>query len=259
LSPAFRAYEFLKILEPRYLIRNLRYVGVDEVNGIPIPPQRLIVSVSGISDITLFLKEGELATQSILETLSKNEIRIKDFSTILDFGCGCGRVMRHWTDLINTTVFGTDMNPKMIAWCKQNIPFAQFDTNDSVPPLSYSDHKFNFIYALSVFSHLSEPMQFAWMDELHRALQENGFLLFTVRGQRYFSRLDPDEKEKFRNEKIVVRNPDHSGTNMCNAYHSEEFVRHKLTLKFKVIDYVPEGAIGNPYQDIVLVQKTRTG
>jgi ubiquinone/menaquinone biosynthesis C-methylase UbiE len=109
--------------------------------------------------------------------LQRNNLPIENFQTMLDFGCGCGRVIRNWRSLQGVNIYGSDYNHELIAWCDENLSFAHFDSNDLAPPLSYESNKFDLIYALSVFTHLPEELQLTWLQELTRVLQPGGYLL----------------------------------------------------------------------------------
>lgn len=255
LRVSFRAYEFLKVVEPRSWFRNIQYLGITAPDGMPIPPLKLIVLVVGHSDISTFLRGGEIAAQNILSILQKNGVHIDDFQMILDFGCGCGRVTRQWHSLENSAILGTDYNQKSIGWCKQHLAFAQFDTNLLSPPLVYGNDKFDFIYAISVFTHLSEPLQTLWINELARVLKPGGYLLITVHGKQYLGILTQSEREEFAAEQLVVRDQEVVGTNMCSALHPEEYVRRELASGFEIIDFIPGGAERSFYQDMFLLKK----
>jgi SAM-dependent methyltransferase len=256
-TPELRAH-FMSSQE--FQQKNPRFsITVTASDGLPVPPGDLISLVGDNPDVSWFLKGGFLATQSIVGVLEKNGLNVKDFESILDFGCGCGRVIRHWKSIYAGKLFGTDYNPALINWSKQNLDFAQFAVNDLSPPLSYDDQTFDFIYALSVFTHLPEALQFSWMDEMARVLRPGGLLLITTHGEHYLPQLMPDERDRFRRGQLVVRSEELAGTNVCSAFHPEEFVCNKLAnaSDFTVIDFVPEGAKGNPYQDVFLLQRQR--
>lgn len=255
LRAFFRAYEFLKLANPRVWSRNIRYWGKLAPDGMPIPPPRLIVLVAGHSDISSFLEGGKIAAQSILDTLARNELSIDDFGAILDFGCGCGRVTRCWHFLENLTIFGTDYNPQLGNWCKQHLTFAQFETNQISPPLTYGNDRFDFIYALFVFTHVLVSLQHKWVHELSRILKPGGYLLITTHGEHYLDMLTQSEKEDFRAGRIVVRYSKVAGTNLCSVFHPEKYARGELLHSFEVVDLIPEGAKGNPYQDIYFLRK----
>jgi hypothetical protein len=42
---------------------------------------------------------------------------------------------------------------------------------------------------------------------------------------------------------------------VCATYHPPAFVRDHLAAGYRVVDFVPEGAKGNPWQDYWLLRK----
>lgn len=226
--------------------------------GSSLPSSELIFTVAGTSDVKWFLRGGSLAAESIHEILRRNKIVPDSLSHILDLGCGCGRVIRHLKPLANAQLYGTDYNPKLIEWCKGNLQFAHFDVNDLRPPLRYGNAKFDLVYALSVFTHLPEDLQLRWMDELRRVIRAGGYLLITTHGRYYLDQMDPTEQAQFQCGQLVVRNSKGAGSNRCAAFHPEKYVRTKLADGFEVLDFIPEGAKGNPMQDAFLLRRKST-
>jgi len=224
-------------------------------DGLPVPDARRIVVVNGNPDVQAFLESGALGATTVRDTLARNGLAIERMPAILDFGCGCGRVIRHWKDLRDTKVHGTDYNGDLIAWCRQNLRFAEFGTNRLEPPLRYPDAAFDLVYAFSVFTHLTDEMQRPWLDELLRVIRPGGHLLFSTHGEFYVPSLRPDEQERFRGGALVVRYEDAAGTNLCAAFHPRSYVERHLLAGLTVVDTVPEGAKGNPRQDLYLVRK----
>jgi len=53
------------------------------------------------------------------------------------------------------------------------------------------------IYALSVFTHLDEQLQRAWVAEFHRLLRPGGRLVLSLLGSQLASRLAPEERRPF--------------------------------------------------------------
>jgi SAM-dependent methyltransferase len=251
----FRVYEFLKTVDLRTLRRNLRYMGKAAPDGLPVPPLKLVVLVAGTADIQTFLEGGRQAASSIVAALERQGIEIDSLGAVLDFGCGCGRVIRRWHSLADVSVFGTDYSPALVDWCQQNLPFARFGTNQLAPPLAYSDDAFDLIYALSVFTHLTEPLQISWMEELARVLKPGGYLLFTTHGEHYLDMLSEGERDAFEAGNVVVRYDEVAGTNMCSTFHPQSYVRAELTKGLEIVDFLPKGAKGNPYQDLYLLRK----
>lgn len=159
---------------------------------------------------------------------------------------------RHWKDGIS----GTDYNPKLVEWCAANL-HGEFAVNKLAPPLRYADDKFDLVYALSVFTHLSENLQFAWIAELRRIIQPGGYLFITLHGEVYVDKnLNAAQGAEFKAGKLVVVRPEDDGSNNCATYHPESYVRERLSKGFEIVDFIPQGALGNPYQDVYLLRKT---
>jgi SAM-dependent methyltransferase len=249
LRPAYRAYEALNAL------RAAGRPAQAAEDGLPVPPPRLIVRVAGTADVDWFLESGRLAAESVRASLERHGRRIAELGALLDFGCGCGRVTRRWASLDGTAVHGADANERAIAWCRANLPFARFTSNGLAPPLDYGDASFDLVYALSVFTHLPEDLQHAWMHELERLLRPGGFLLLTTHGERYRERLARDERAAFDAGRLVVRWPDGAGTNLCSAFHPPSYVKDRLAARLEVAEFLPEGATGNPHQDLYLLRR----
>ena len=152
-------------------------------------------------------------------------------------------------------IHGTDYNPRLIEWCRQNLPFAQYGINTLYPPLAYADQKFDFVYAISVFTHMSEELQGVWMQELARILKPGGYLLLTTHGTSYRERLTTPELEGFDAGCLVVRYEEASGMNLCSAYHPESYVRDQMATGYSVCDFVPAGTQEVICQDIYLMRK----
>ncbi len=240
VGPAFRAYERLVALRPaRRLV----------VDGPPLPPRRLMVRVAGTGDADWFLRSGRAGFDAIAAHASPAEL-----DAVLDFGCGCGRVTRWWRDF-SGTVAGSDVSAPAIDWCRANLPFARFETNALAPPLVFEDESFDLVYALSVFTHLTADLQLAWRDELRRVLRPGGRLLLTTHGRSYIPRLGNEERARFEHGELVVRWAEVAGTNLCSAYHPESYLRDTFANGFAFLALEPEGARGNPTQDLVLLRK----
>jgi SAM-dependent methyltransferase len=241
IGPAFRAYERAVALRPQ---------SVTPPDGLPLPPRRLMVRVAGTADADWFLRSGRAGYDAIAASVD-----LRETPDVLDFGCGCGRVTRYFKDHAGT-VAGSDVDGAATAWCRDNLAFARFETNGPAPPLAFDAERFDLVYALSVFTHLTADLQRAWRDELRRVLRPGGRLLITTHGRSYVPRLDDAERAQFEHGELVVRWGEVVGSNLCSAYHPEQYLRETFAEGFAFLDLVPEGARGNPTQDLVLLQKT---
>ncbi len=227
-------------------------VAVEEV--AELPPDVLRLMVAGTDDAEWFVTAGRRAAESLTALLAKNGIVIEECASVLDFGCGCGRVIRHLRHL-PAELHGCDSNPVAVDWCAENLPFGQFAVNALESTLPYDADSFDLVYALSVFTHLPPNLQAHGMRELHRVLKPGGALVISVHGDALASRLTRAERMDYRAGRLVVRGGDLAGTNHCAAFHPPPFVRGPFASGFEVLDLAPEGATGNPPQDAWVLRK----
>jgi SAM-dependent methyltransferase len=240
IGPAFRAYEVAVALRP---------ARVRSVEGPSLPPRRLMVRVAGTADADWFLRSGRAAYDAIAAHVALDEVE-----SVLDFGCGCGRVLRYW-NRHEGLVAGSDRDAGAIDWCRGNLGFARCERNGLAPPLPFADASFDLVYALSVFTHLTAELQTAWRDELARVLRPGGRLLVTTHGRSYVTRLDDGERAAFERGELVVRWSRLPGSNLCSAYHPERYLRETFAQGLTFVELEEEGARGNPTQDVVLLRK----
>ena len=180
--------------------------------------------------------------------------------SLLDFGCGCGRVLRHWAGLEGPAIHGSDYNERLVGWCAANLPFVTASVNELAPPLRYEDGQFDLVYAISVFTHLPHDLERAWIDELSRITAPGGLLLLTTHGDSYADRLDADERATYDSGEPVVRWPGVAGSNLCTTFHPESYIRTRLAPGLELLEHTPDGGtLGSREQDLVVFRKPAPG
>jgi glycosyltransferase involved in cell wall biosynthesis/SAM-dependent methyltransferase/GT2 family glycosyltransferase len=101
----------------------------------------------------------------------------------LDFGCSSGRVVRALQAAYPDTEWhGVDPNGDAIAWAREHLPEIAFDVSPQDPPLAYADGTFDFVAAISIWSHYGERAALRWLDEMHRVIRPGGRLVFSTHG-----------------------------------------------------------------------------
>jgi len=227
-------------------------------DGLPFPSSRLIQLVAGTPDQSWFWEGGRRGAQTIDNLLEGTRDTAAPTKRALDFGCGCGRVLRHFHRIHPCTeLYGSDYNPQPIRWCRRHLPFCHFSCNTLHPPIQFPDDHFDLVYAFSVITHLSEPLQKNWLAEFRRIIRAGGFLILSTHGDYYREQLTPHERSCYDRGELVVRSPESAGGNRCAAFHPPAFVHDTLapTAGFTIRIHLPEGALGNPRQDAWLLQR----
>ena len=253
LAPVYRAYE---------RVRSLRGSEDGEVDarGLPVPPPRLRFEVAGTTGLEWVLDSGRQQAGIIRSAAERNGAPLESAGSLLDFGCGCGRVLRHWAGLEGPAIHGSDYNERLVGWCGANLPFVTASVNELTPPLRYEDEQFDLVYAISVFTHLPHDLERAWIDDLGRIAAPGGLLLLTTHGDSYADRLDAGERAIYDSGEPVVRWPAVAGSNLCTTFHPESYVRARLAPGLELLEHVPDGGtLGSREQDLVVFRKPAPG
>lgn len=209
-------------------------------DGLSVPPPALRVKVVGHADAEAFLRGGRRDNEIIREALARAGTEAKTLERILDWGCGCGRVVRWWSDLSCTDIDACDYNADLVEWVDHNLPFVRARTNGIHPRLPYDSGCFDLVYAISVFTHLTDDLVVAWMSDIHRVLVPGGRFFFTTHGELYRDRLTLPEAARFDGGESVVQFPSVVGSNLCAAYHPRAWIESRTLAGFELVE-VREG------------------
>ena len=222
--------------------------------GVVLPPPYFMYETFGL-DYDQFYNASVKSSAWLVSYFEKHK-SLHDID-ILDWGCGPGRIIRHMPSLLDKSCrfYGTDYNTKYVEWCETNIPEVVFKPNKLEPPLSFENNKFDVIYGISIFTHLSEKMHYEWFDELIRVLKPGGILFLTLHGNAFKSKLIEEDKRKFDKGQIVVLSSSKEGHRTYSTFHPAPFVK-KMSGNNKVLEMVEGNFInGKPQQDIWIFQK----
>ncbi len=242
------------------------FTNKSDGDGMPIPPPRLRFRVHGELQTNSYLAAGRQIFRDTSRILESQRVEMSRELKVLDFGCGCSRILGHFFRQNSKGTFtGTDIDGDAIAWARANYSGkAKWDINRSRPPLPYPSQTFDVILAISVFTHFDEDLQFDWLRELDRILSVNGILICSVHGRPVWEQ-SALFNENLRNSmsgkgfhflqsSLGIRNLAGLPNYYQTAFHSEEFVRNRWGSLFDVIDY-NDGAIGNHQTAVVLRKK----
>ncbi len=216
----------------------------------PVPPAHLRKR-AGTEDRASFESIGETVAGDLLEAI-RTRVQLGPQSRVLDFGCGCGRVMTYLRDLQSPWLYGTDIDKQAIAWCKENLfEFASFTVNSEWPPLPFEDDFFDLIFSVSIFTHLPETMQIAWLEELRRVSKPGALVLLSVHGEH----LIPEGNAR---ERLVQAGflyvTGYSAEGLPDfyqmTYHTEHYIKEHWGKFFQIEAILKRGI--NDHQDLVV-------
>jgi SAM-dependent methyltransferase len=203
---------------------------------LPMPPEEMRALV-GSTDVAMF---DNPTGGPVFGGMSP-----EDFPTILDFGCGCGRVARQ---LIQQRprprrYLGLDLHAGMIKWCNENLaPQAEgfefrhhdvlyigWNRGDDKPlhrPLDLGGERFSLVVAISVFTHLTQSQAEVYLSELAAAVASGGTLLTSwfLFDKRDFPMMQDFQNTLFINEDDVRNAVIYDWTWLRNALAERDLV-----------------------------------
>lgn len=230
-----------------------------EKDGLRLPPPRLRNRVAGTRDAEAFVNAGIGMKRRIISALRANDLELTSFRDVFDFGCGSGRLLRHFRDeAAFAAIHGSDIDAEAISWCRKHLRFAHTFVNGHEPPLPCGDASFDLIISVSIFTHLDEERQHQWLAELARVARPGALLMLTVQCQR-LGPLSQQERDHFRKHGFVYfrsKSPDRRAIGLPEFYqaarHSREYIAREWSRYFEVIDQIPGPKL---QQDIVVARK----
>ncbi len=111
-----------------------------------------------------------------LGLINKN---IRQEDKVLEIGCGSGNILK----FINSkNIYGLDISPKMIEFCKKTMPTGDFTIGDA-ENLPYKDDFFDKVIISEVLYYLPDLEKA--IKEANRVLKKDGLLLITSLNKKY--------------------------------------------------------------------------
>ncbi len=233
------------------------YIRSTRGEGEDLPPAILRFKVAENISSDKFLLIGKACARIVVDNLKNYGITFNKDLRVLDFGCGCGRTLR-WLmkDFSDVDFYGVDVDGQAIAWCSSHLKGVRVQVNESMPPLLYPPQFFDVIYCLSIFTHLNETMQDAWLKELYRILKPGGLILATVHGKNAVQQLSRNDLETLNSRGFLHKKsrklrgivPDWYHT----TWHSRNYAISLFSNWFQDVSYTE---IVDGLQDVVVGRK----
>ncbi len=178
---------------------------------------------------------------------------------VLDWGCGSGRL----TALLAKEdgfgeVHGCDVDLEAIAWCREHVPVATFETLTPGAPLPYRDGGFDLVLGFSVLSHLPEALEAEALRELRRVLRPGGLALLSTHGETALAAKHPLDLPRLLMSGRLDRGPDDALAGVVapedyrEVFHAESWIRSVWGSILTLADHLPAGIAG--YQDLVVLR-----
>jgi len=157
----------------------------------PDPPSHLMHRVVGQEATSRsFLESGLVDWRRLYLSLVEGGFNFDAGGRVLDFGCGCGRILRLFSRYAATCdLYGGDVDAEAVNYCASTLDFARFSVLGKLPPTSFPRESFDAVYAFSVFSHLPERVHRLWLEDLFRIMRPAGILVLTVQGRRVIEKM----------------------------------------------------------------------
>lgn len=223
----------------------------------PLPPESLrdYVGNTSLEDRNFeYIVLGAVLKELVEETLPGGWSW--EGKRALDFGCGAGRVLRHFNaEAAEAELHGCDIHEESIAWARRELaPPFHFEVNGALPPLPYPDEHFDLIYGVSVFTHITDAWP-EWLLEMHRLLKPDGRLFLTFLGRGIVPAMTGDawDASHYGANFAMVGNPWPKGGPA--VYHSPWWIRAHWGRLFEVENLRDFEGTEFPEHGVVLLRK----
>jgi len=222
---------------------------------LPLPPVELVDRVGAVGgDLALYQEIGRRTREEILALLPEGWSF--EGKRVLDFGCGAGRTLRHFVAEAEVAeIHGCEIDAPSVAWLEANLapPFLVF-RNEEAPPLPLESGSFDLIWAISVYTHLTDRWA-DWLVEHHRLLRDGGLLIATILGPDLADQLHPAVPDPRHPDRGTPA--DRVGMNVVHhdrswdlggpaTFHSAWWIREHWGRAFDILELREEGFIALP-------------
>jgi SAM-dependent methyltransferase len=216
-------------------------------DGLPIPGFELADRVSPLGDkpdpTAFYLEYGRRIHDDIVELLPEGWSL--EGRRVLDFGAGAGRVLRHFAGS-GAELHGSDIDIASVEWMTANLspPIRPF-RNGEEPGLRRPDGFFDLVYAVSVFTHITDHWA-GWLLELRRVLRPDGILIATFIGEGAIAAVtgEPWDDARFGMNVLNEGQPWHLGG--PTVIHSPWWLREHWGRAFEILELRPSGFANDP-------------
>lgn len=238
-------------------------------HAAPFPPTDLMYHTTGLQQDRDFAQHGA----DILAALSAASPKpLAEFTSMLDFGVGVGRVARYYKGFSGRYV-GADIDEPNLGWVAGHLPWVETVLTEPAAPLPFEPATFDGVVSISVFTHIDRETTEFYVNELYRLTRPGALLFLTLHGDQALNLalsdaevgrligISPERLEQARGE--LVNDGFHFAeqyTHLTRAnyrygttFASQQGAEAIFGRRFKVVGFVP-GAI-HAFQDLIVLER----
>lgn len=169
------------------------------IGDIALPgfPEKDIVDLTISNGTSINMLRSAFALYSTLKKYAaKYGQPLSQDSTVLDFGCGWGRIARFFLrEIPLENLYGVDVVPTLVRACKATFRSPNFRAIRQKGRLPHKTASFDIVFANSVFSHLNEKLNLKWVREIRRVLKPGGLAMLTIITEDKFELMSVGSKD----------------------------------------------------------------
>jgi len=204
--------------------------------SLPGPIRRY--EVGGTTSRAQFLEVGKRGAEELMWAMPR---AIEAEDVVLDYGCGCGRIARHFAFVKN--FHGIDVDASAIRWCRRHL-HGTYDVR-RFPPENIA---FTIVYAVSIFTHMDEPEQDEALAAIHGALAPGGIFIATLHNPEHVH-----VRNVQLNDDGFAFVPGAGKFNENSAFHDVRYLRSHWSKWFELERHIPFGFVG--FHDLAVFRR----
>jgi SAM-dependent methyltransferase len=223
-----------------------------DVSWFSVPDAENYTRTSGPVNVDQLIL-GSIAQGYKIDAATKHIFGDRREITILDWGAGFGRAAMAIKRVLNpqANLFGYDVDQFNVDWARIHLLDIPIGHCDFYPPFCLAAGSVDFVYAISVMTHLTESAQEVWLRELKRIIRKGGGCLLTTRGDHLLREQQvraPAVLQQLAAYGLSDISPD---TNLGPKLENRTYYRGTIQLRdqvektwsryFEIIDYLPYG------------------
>ena len=221
---------------------------------------------SSPEELASYAERGRNVISLVEEALAAAGKEIEDVERWLDFGCGYGRVLRFLLERVPPErVTASDVIAEGAEFCRSEFGVTALRSASELASVRLGT--FDFVYAISVLTHLDERNSVDFLRLLGDSLTEGGIALFTTHGDwslahpgHYGAEYEARAAEleaAVREHGIAYLRYEFAPDDYGMTWHSREFVEATLAelhgAELRQLIFKPQGLDG--HQDVFAYQR----